>query len=110
MAAITMTYEIVGTDAAEGRMRKAGRTAWDEDDYELAVATEYRLWWRAQDYELLLRRCALDVALTPYTAVITDRSQITREHLEWALFAETNELILWACAQGPQLGVQQYEN
>jgi len=32
------------TDAANRRMRQQGRTAWDEDDYALAVATLSRLW------------------------------------------------------------------
>jgi hypothetical protein len=39
---IPMTYDIaraVGTDAANARMRWAGRTAWDQEDYSLAVRT-----------------------------------------------------------------------
>jgi hypothetical protein len=31
-------------DAANRQMRAAGRTAWSEDDYELACATFERLW------------------------------------------------------------------
>lgn len=32
------------TDAANRQMRKAGRTAWSEADYDLAVTTFNRLW------------------------------------------------------------------
>ena len=32
-----------GTDAANRQMRKAGREAWNEDDYNLAVETQARL-------------------------------------------------------------------
>lgn len=33
-----------GTDAANAQMRKAGRTAWSTEDYDLAVSTFRRLW------------------------------------------------------------------
>ena len=39
---IDITYELAhaaGTDAANRQMRKAGRTAWSEDDYNLACRT-----------------------------------------------------------------------
>lgn len=97
--AITMTYEIahaVGTDAANAAMRAAGRAAWSADDYDIAVDTEYRLWWRAQDREMLARRAQTDTQLRPYAAVITADLHATREYLEWALYADTTELITWA--------------
>jgi hypothetical protein len=44
---ITMAYEIAmaaGRDAANARMRKAGRTKWNRADYNEAVRTFNRLW------------------------------------------------------------------
>lgn len=46
MTAIKITYHLAmaaGQDAANRQMRKAGRTAWSEEDYNLAAATTGRL-------------------------------------------------------------------
>lgn len=43
----TMTYELAmaaARDAANARMRKAGRTRWNRADYNCMVATFNRLW------------------------------------------------------------------
>jgi hypothetical protein len=45
--AITITYDLAmasAKDAANQQMRKAGRTAWNEDDYNLSVVKFHRLW------------------------------------------------------------------
>lgn len=47
MARLTMTYELAracGQDAADRRMRKAGRKHWDADDYNEAVRVFEELW------------------------------------------------------------------
>lgn len=44
---VQMTYELAmaaGRDVANTQMRKAGRTAWSEADYNLMVATFERLY------------------------------------------------------------------
>jgi hypothetical protein len=44
---ITMTYELAmaaGKDAANLRMRKAGRTVWNRADYNESVRTFNRFW------------------------------------------------------------------
>ena len=44
---VRMTYEIAhaaSTDAANARMRKAGRTKWSAGDYNEAVRVFNRLW------------------------------------------------------------------
>ena len=44
---ITMTYQLAmaaGTDAANRRMRAAGRTKWNRADYSEAARTFNRLW------------------------------------------------------------------
>lgn len=51
MAKMTLTRDIanaIAMDYANRQMRKAGRTAWSEDDYNLAVETFEGLWpvWR----------------------------------------------------------------
>jgi hypothetical protein len=43
---IAMTYELAhaaGWDAANRSMRKAGRTVWNKDDYDVACETMNRL-------------------------------------------------------------------
>lgn len=43
---MTLTQEILwaaATDAGDRNMRKGGRTAWNEEDYETAVAEFYSL-------------------------------------------------------------------
>jgi hypothetical protein len=47
MARITMTYQLAnaaGMDAGNRSMRKAGRTAWNAEDYDAACAESWRLW------------------------------------------------------------------
>lgn len=47
MTAITLTRELAraaSCDAANRQMRAAGRTAWNEDDADLACAEFERLW------------------------------------------------------------------
>lgn len=51
---ITLTRELAqcaGRDAANRNMRKNGRTAWDEDDYNIAWAEFNRLWPEKYDIE-----------------------------------------------------------
>jgi hypothetical protein len=46
MPKLTMTYEIAlaaGKDAANRNMRQNGRTVWNEDDYNAAVAVMDKL-------------------------------------------------------------------
>lgn len=53
MAAIQITRELANAsamDAANSQMRKAGRKAWNEDDYNLSVATFNRLWPLEAEY------------------------------------------------------------
>lgn len=47
-----MTYDIAmgaGQDAGNRSMRRAGRTAWSEDDYNVAVEEFNRLWPEKND-------------------------------------------------------------
>lgn len=37
-----------GMDEANRRMRKAGRTAWDESDYAAACETFEKVYWKQQ--------------------------------------------------------------
>jgi hypothetical protein len=51
--AITMTRQLAhaaATDHANRRMRAGGRTAWDVDDYNAAVAEFNRLWPLEAEY------------------------------------------------------------
>jgi hypothetical protein len=48
MTSVTLTYEIAraaATDAANRHMREACRTAWDEDDFQVACDTLDKLWF-----------------------------------------------------------------
>lgn len=47
MARLQMTYHLAraaGMDAANRSMRKAGRTSWNEEDYNVGVVEQNRLW------------------------------------------------------------------
>ena len=47
-----MTYTLAhaaAIDAANRNMRKHSRLAWNEQDYKIAVNTEYTLWWKRLD-------------------------------------------------------------
>lgn len=47
MARLQMTYQLAhaaGMDAANRSMRKAGRTSWNEEDYNVGVSEQNRLW------------------------------------------------------------------
>jgi hypothetical protein len=49
---MTITRQIAwaaATDAANRSMRLDGRTAWNEDDYDVAAETFRRLWPEAQE-------------------------------------------------------------
>lgn len=49
---IQMTYQLamaIGQDAANLRMRKAGRTAWNEEDYNAACEAQEKALWLCDD-------------------------------------------------------------
>jgi hypothetical protein len=48
MKRIELTYSLATScakDEANRNMRKNGRSAWNEEDHDLAVITLHRLWW-----------------------------------------------------------------
>ena len=64
------TARAIGQDAANARMRKAGRKVWNRADYRLAIETFRRLW------PPLLTSSDLD----PFTPAVLDHIQKVIDH------------------------------
>lgn len=64
MSAIQITRELANAsamDAANRQMRKAGRKAWNEDDYNLSVSTFNRLWPLEAEYPWMTKEQADEI-------------------------------------------------